>query len=100
MYKFIFAILMFFATYSHAESVYSIADEISSNTSNHLIFDALTEVEIDSELEYDLSIANIDHNNRILQLTYLSKYSLNNNFPLLNNKFKYLRPRAPPFFII
>lgn len=100
MYKLIFAIFIFCATNSHAESVYNIADEISSNTSSHLIFDALTEIEVDSELEFDLSIDNIDHNNRIIQLTYLSQYSHNNNVLLLNNKFQYLRPRAPPFFII
>ena len=99
MNKIIFAILLLFATNSHAESGYNIADEISTNTSSQLIFEAITEVEIDSELDFYFSINNIDHHNRILQLTYLSKYS-DNNVPLLNNKFQYLHPRAPPFSII
>ncbi len=100
MYKFIFAIFLLFATNSHAESGFNIAEEISANTSNQLIFESFTDIEIDSELECDLSISNIDDSNRLLHLTYLSKYSFNNHFPLLNNKFQYLRPRSPPFFII
>lgn len=97
VYKIIFAIFLFFATNLHAESGYNIADEISSNTSNQLIFETFTE--IDSELEFDLSITNIDHHNRIIQFTYLSTNS-HNNFPILKNKFQYLCPRAPPLFII
>jgi hypothetical protein len=100
VYKFIFAILLLLATNSYAESGYNVADEISANTSNQLILETFTDVEIDSELEFDLSTSNVDQNNRLLQLTYLSKYSLNNHFPLLNSKFQYLRPRSPPFFII
>jgi hypothetical protein len=100
VYKFIFVIFLLFATNSHAESAYNITDKINENTSNQLIFEAFKDFEIDSELEFYLSISTSDHNIQLIQFGYLSKYSLNNHIPLLNNKFQYLHPRSPPFFII
>jgi len=100
VYKFIFVIFLLFATNSHAESAYNITDKINENTSSQLIFEAFTDFEIDSELEFDLSISTSDHNIQLIQFGYLSKYSLNNHIALLNNKFQYLHPRSPPFFII
>ena len=100
MYKFIFAIVLLFLANSKGESGYSVADEINPDTSRQLIFDALTGIELDSEPSFDASMINIDKNNRILQLTYLYKYSSKKHLPLLNNKFQYLRPRAPPLIIV
>jgi hypothetical protein len=100
LYKFIFAIVLLFVANSKNESGYSFADEINSGMSSQSIFDAFTDVELDTEPNIDLSMTNIDKNNRILQLTYLSKYSSKKHLPLLNNKFQYLRPRAPPFIIV
>lgn len=100
MYKFIFIIFLLFTTNSQAESAYNITDKISENTSSQLIFEAFTDLEIDSELEFDLPISPINHNIQLFQFDYLSKYSLNNHIPLLNNKFQYLHPRSPPFFTI
>lgn len=88
-----------FVANSKNESGYSFADEINSDMSSQSIFDAFTDIEVDTEPNFDASKANIDRNNRILQLTYRSKYSSNTHLPLLNNKFQYLRPRAPPFII-
>jgi hypothetical protein len=99
LYKFIFAIVLLFVASSKDESGYSAANEIYSDTSSQFIIDALTDIEVDTEPNFDTSKTNIDRNNRILQLTYLSEYSSKKNLPLLNNKFQYLRPRAPPFII-
>lgn len=98
MYKFIFAIFLLLANYSQAESDYTIADEISAKITNQLIFEAFSDIEIEPEL--DLSISLLVHHNQPIQFSYLSKHTLDNHFPLLNNKFQYLRPRSPPFSII
>jgi hypothetical protein len=100
LYKFIFAIVLLFVANSNGESGYSVADEMNSDMSSQSIFHAFTDIELDTEPNIDLSMTNIDKNNRILQLTYLSKYSSNTHLPLLNSKFQYLRPRAPPFIIV
>jgi hypothetical protein len=100
LYKFIFAIVLLFVANSKSESGYSVADEINSDTSSQFIVDALTKIELDSEPEFDPSITYIDKNNQILQLSYLSKYSSKKHLPLLNSKFQYLRPRAPPLIIV
>ena len=100
MYKFIFAIVLFFVASSKDESGYSVADEITPDMSSQFIFNAVTDIGLDAELNFDLSINNVDTNNRILQLTYLFKYSSKKHLPLLNNKFQYLLPRAPPFIIV
>jgi hypothetical protein len=100
LYKFIFAIVLLFVANSKGESGYSVADEINSDTPSQSIVEALTKIELDSEPEFDPSITDIDKNTRILQLTYLYKYSNQKHLPLLNSKFQYLRPRAPPFFIV
>tara|TARA_R110001583_G_scaffold53736_4_gene165358 strand:+ start:7647 stop:7943 length:297 start_codon:yes stop_codon:yes gene_type:complete len=98
LYKFIFAIVLLFLANSKSESGYSVADEINSDTSSQFIVDALTDIELDPD--FDPSMAHIDKKNQILQLSYLSKYSSKKHLPLLNSKFQYLRPRAPPFTIV
>jgi hypothetical protein len=98
LYKFIFAIVLLFVANSKSESGYSVADEINSDTSSQFIVDALTDIELDPG--FDPSMTHIDKKNQILQLSYLSKYSSKKHLPLLNSKFQYLRPRAPPFTIV
>ncbi|MFT5758447.1 MAG: hypothetical protein ACI9LM_003189 [Alteromonadaceae bacterium] len=98
MFKLSFAIFLFFVTCSNSESGYSIADEINADTSSLLIFDVITDIELDSE--HEPLITDIETNNRINQRAYLAKYSTNKKFIILNNKFQYSRPRAPPFNIV
>ncbi|KGJ91509.1 hypothetical protein ND2E_3374 [Colwellia psychrerythraea] len=100
MYKFLLAITFLFITNSHAESGYDIADKTKLNASYQLVLQAFTDIEIDVEFESDLPTFYVLRNNRPLEFSYISKYSLNNHLPLLNNKLQYLRPRSPPFFII
>ncbi|TWX70277.1 hypothetical protein [Colwellia hornerae] len=98
MRKFIFAILLFFITSSNGEQGYSIVDEKNSNTAQPLIFDVSSDIECD--VEPDLLITSNKTNNRINQITYLFNDSTNKNIILLNEKFQYLRPRAPPLNIV
>jgi hypothetical protein len=100
LYKSIFAIFLLCTIHSKGELDNSIADEINANASSQFIFDAITDIELDSEFGWDSSILNVDETKRFIQLTYLAKYSRKPHFPLLNNKFQYLQPRAPPFIIV
>lgn len=99
VYKFIFAIFLFVLINSNSELVHSITDEKNSTTSNLLIFDIFSDIELELELELDFDSLFIDsdQNNRVIQLTYLLKHSNQKHFITLNNKFEYLQPRAPPF---
>lgn len=95
VYKFIFAIFLFVLINSNSELVHSITDEKNSTTSNLLIFDIFSDIEL--ELDFDSLFIDSDQNNRVIQLTYLLKHSNQKHFITLNNKFEYLQPRAPPF---
>ncbi|MEI6894565.1 MAG: hypothetical protein V5789_08020 [Colwellia sp.] len=97
MYRFIFAICIFFITNSYSELGFSVADEINTNSSPQLYFDELIDIELDSKPDFNSSMTNVDKNDRFPQLTNLYKDPSNKNFNLLNNTFQYLRPRAPPF---
>lgn len=94
VYKFIFAIFLFVLINSNSELVHSITDEKNSTTSNLLIFDIFSDIEL--ELDFDSLFIDSDQNNRVIQLTYLLKHSNQKHFITLNNKFEYLQPRAPP----
>jgi hypothetical protein len=100
LYKIIFLIFLLCITNSKGESGKSVVNEINANTSSHFIFDVVTDIESDLELDLDLSITNVVKNPLIIQLSYLSKYSRKTHISLLNNKFQYLRPRAPPFVMV
>ena len=97
VYKFIFAIFLFVLINSNSELVHSITDEKNSTTSNLLIFDIFSDIELELELDFDSLFIDSDQNNRVIQLTYLLKHSNQKHFITLNNKFEYLQPRAPPF---
>jgi hypothetical protein len=96
VYKFIFTIFLFSVTYSTIELGYSVADEIKVNTASTLFLDVVTDIQLDSEHELYSLVTDTDRNNRILQLTHLSKHLANKNLNILKNKFQSLQPRAPP----
>jgi len=96
VYNFIFAIFLSFLTNSNNESGYSTVTGINANTSSQLIFDLLTNIEAESETQLDSSITDTEQNNKINQLTYLSKHSIQKNFIILQNKCQHLQARAPP----
>lgn len=98
MYKFIFTIFLFSVTHSTIELGYSVADEIKVNTASTLFLDVVTDIQLDSE--HELYSLVTDRNNRILQLTHLSKHLANKNLNRLKNKFQSLQPRAPPSNIL
>lgn len=96
--KFIFAILLFVITSSHGELGYSIGDEINSNIAQQFTLEVFTDIACDAEP--DVLLISNKTNNRINQVTYLFKISTNKNIILLNDKFQYLHPRAPPLKIV
>jgi hypothetical protein len=98
VYKFIFTIFLFSVTHSTIELGYSVADEIKVNTASTLFLDVVTDIQLDSE--HELYSLVTDRNNRILQLTHLSKHLANKNLNRLKNKFQSLQPRAPPSNIL
>jgi hypothetical protein len=98
VYKFIFTIFLFSVTHSTIELGYSVADEIKVNTASTLFLDVVTDIQLDSE--HELYSLVTDRNNRILQLTHLSKHLANKNLNRLKNKFQSLQPRAPPSNIV
>lgn len=97
VFRFIFAICLFFVTCFDAELGYDIASEVNTTSFNQLIFEPYPD--IDSEVDFDSLISNTTTHTQSLQLTYLSKYASKENTNLLKNKYQYVRPRAPPSFI-
>lgn len=90
--------LLSLITSSNGELGYSTGEEINANIAQQFTLDVFIDIECDAEP--DILLISNKTNNRINQVTYLFKISTNRNIILLNEKFQYLRARAPPLDIV